>query len=81
MLVQVIDELGDAIVHPARHRQVVEHRQVLHQLAQPDAAGMRADRHAELRRHQDHREVLVDAAEAAAVDLAEADRRSPGAAA
>ena len=73
MLVQVIDELGDAIVHAARHGDVIEHRQVLHQLAQPDAARMRTDRHAELRRHQDHCEVLVDAAEAATVDLAEVD--------
>ena len=47
-------------------RDVVEHRQVLDVLAQSDAARMRADRHAELRRHQQHREHLVDAAQPAA---------------
>ena len=51
VLVEVVDELGDAVVHPARHRDVVEHRQVLHQLAQADAAGVRTERHPELRRH------------------------------
>ena len=74
MLVQVIDVLDHAALHRAGHRDVVEHRQMLHVLAQADAAGVRADRDAELRRHQDHREVLVHAAEAAAVDLAEVDR-------
>src|SRR5262245_22281103 len=74
MLVEVIDELGDAVVHPSRHREAVPHRQVLDQLAEPDAAGVRADRDAELRGHEDHRQVLVHAAEPAAVDLAEADR-------
>ena len=74
VLVQVIDELGDRSSIRPDDGDVVEHRQMLHQLAQPDAAGVRAHRHAELRRHQDHREVLVDAAEPAAVDLAEANR-------
>src|SRR4029079_4855508 len=73
MLVQVIDELGDAVVHARRHRQKVPHRQVLHQFAEPDAARVRADRDSELRRHQDDGEILVHAAQAAAVDLAEAD--------
>src|SRR5882762_6600729 len=71
MLVQVIDVLDHAAVHRARDRDVVEHRQVLHVLAQPDAAGMRADRHAESRGEQDDRQVFVDPAEAATVDLAE----------
>ena len=39
----------------AADRDVVEDRQVLDVLAQPDAAGVRAHRHAELRGHQDHR--------------------------
>ena len=43
-------------------------------LAQPDAAGVRADRHAELRGQQQHRQHLVDAAEPAAVELADVDR-------
>ena len=48
-----------------RDGDVVEDREVLHILAQPDAAGVRAYRHAELRRHQQHRQDLVDAAEPA----------------
>src|SRR5712691_3621167 len=74
VLVQMIDELGDAVVHPSGDGDIVEHRQVLHELAQSDAADMRADRHAELRRHQDDREIFVHAAETAAVDLTEVDR-------
>ena len=74
MLVQVIDELHHAPFHRAGDGDVVEHRQVLHVLAQADAAGVRADRHAELRGHQDHRQLLVHAAQPAAVDLAEVDR-------
>ena len=50
----------------AADRDEVEHRQVLHQLAQPDAAGVRADRDAELRRQQQDREVLVDPGDPAA---------------
>src|SRR5207247_9034397 len=53
VLVQMIDELGDAVVHPSGHGDVVEHRQVLHELAPSDSAGMRADRHAKLRSHHD----------------------------
>ena len=56
------------------HGDVVEHREVLDELAEADAAGVRAHRHAELRGHQDDGEVFVHAAEPAAVDLAEADR-------
>ena len=47
---------------------------MLDELAEPDPAGVRADRHAELRREQEDGDHLVDAAQAAAVDLAEADR-------
>ena len=37
------------------------------------ASRVRADRHAELRSHQDNREVFIHAAQAATVDLAEID--------
>src|SRR4029453_8719145 len=73
MLVKVIDELGHAILERAADRDVVEHRQMLHELAESDTARVRADRHAELGRHENDGEILVDAAEAATVDLAEAD--------
>jgi hypothetical protein len=58
MLVQVVHVFDDSSFHRARHRDVVEHRQVLHILAQPDAAGMRTDWHVERRRQQDDGEVL-----------------------
>ena len=38
MFVQMVDEFGDAIVHAPRHREIIPHRQVLHELAQADAA-------------------------------------------
>ena len=47
---------------------------MLHQLAQPNSTGVRTHRHTELRCHQYHGEVLVDAAKTAAVDLTKADR-------
>ena len=73
VLVQVIDVFDHASFHRPGHGDVVEHRQMLHVLAQADAAGVRTHRDAELRREQDHGEVLVHAAEAAAVDLTEVD--------
>src|SRR5579863_5876356 len=54
MFVQVVDELADTVVERATHCDVIEHRHVLRVLAQPDAAGVRTDRHTELRREQDH---------------------------
>ena len=71
-------EVVDVLDHPALERaadaHVVDDRQVLDQLAQSDAAGVRADRDAELGRHEQDRQDLVDAAEPAGVDLADADR-------
>ena len=52
MFVKVADEFGDASVERRRHGDVVEHREVLDELAQADAAGVRTDRHAELGGHQ-----------------------------
>src|SRR5213592_1920573 len=43
MLVQVIHVLDDAILERPTDADVVEDRKVLHVLAQPHAAGMRAD--------------------------------------
>ena len=54
--------------------QEVEHREVLHVLAQADAAGVRADGHLELGGEEEDGEHLVDAAEPAAVDLRNVDR-------
>ena len=52
----------------------IQHRQVLHVFAQADAAGVRADRHAELRRQQQNRQHFVDAADPATVDLTDSNR-------
>ena len=48
VLVQMVDELGDPVLQGPRDRDVVEDRQVLHELAQPDPAGVGTDRDAEL---------------------------------
>ena len=58
----------------AGDRDVVEHGQVLDQLAQPDAAGVRAHRDAELGGQQQDRDVLVDPGDPARVDLQHVDR-------
>src|SRR5204863_6084595 len=73
MLVQVIDELADAVVERGSDCDVVEHRHVLRVLAEADAAGVRADRYPELRREQHDRKHLVHAPEPAAVELAHVD--------
>ena len=73
MLVQVIDELDPLVVLFPRDRHVVDHRQMLHIFAQPDASGMRPHRQAELGCHQLHRQHLVQPAQAATVDLHEVD--------
>ena len=65
----VVGITADALKDAPRYGNEVPHRQMLNEFAQSDAAGVGAHRHAELGRHQDHREVLVDAAEPAAVDL------------
>src|SRR5713101_4377271 len=74
MLMEVVDVLADAVAQGAAYRDVVEDRQVLHVLTEPDATGVRAHRNSELGREQQHRQHLVDAAQPAAVDLAEIDR-------
>src|SRR5436190_21519510 len=74
VLVQVVDELAHAVLERRADRDVVEHGGVLRVFAEPDAAGMRADRHAELGRQEDHREYLVHAAQSATVELADVDR-------
>ena len=74
VLVQVIDVFDHPSFHRSGHGDVVEHRQMLHVLAQADAAGVRAHRHAELGGQQDDSQIFVHAAEAAAVNLAEIDR-------
>jgi len=73
MLVEVVHVLEHAVLQRGAHPDVVEDREVLHVLAEAHAARVRADRHPEPGRHQEHRQDRVDATQAAAVDLAEAD--------
>jgi hypothetical protein len=76
VLVQVVDPLDPAAFGGAGQRHRVEHRQVLDGLAQADAAGVRADRHAELGRQQQVGDVLVHPGHPAGVDLH--DVQGPG---
>ena len=69
MLVQVVDVLDDPALGGPAHGDVVEHRQVLHGLAQADPARVRAHPHAEPGREQQDRQVLVDARDPGGVDL------------
>ena len=69
VFVQVVDVLDDPVGGGAGHREVVEHREVLDEFAQPDAARVRADGDAELGGEQQDGEVLVDAADPGRVDL------------
>jgi hypothetical protein len=73
VLVQVVDVLDVAAGLGAGHGDVVEHRQVLNHLAQPDAAGVRAHRHPELRRQKQNGEVLRHPAHPARIDLDHVD--------
>ena len=51
VLVEVVDVLDHPTLERAADADVVEDREVLDELAQADAAGVRADRDAELGRH------------------------------
>src|SRR5207302_8783180 len=71
---EVVRELERSGLRGAAGADVVGQRDVLGILAEADAGGMRADRHAELRSHEQDGEYLVRATEAAIVELAEVDR-------
>jgi hypothetical protein len=74
LFVQVVDPLDPAALRGAGQGHVVEHRQVLDDLAQAHPPGVRADRHAELGGQQQVGDVLVDPGHAAGVDLHDVDR-------
>src|SRR3954447_26258707 len=73
VLVQVIGPFNVPVVQRTGDGDVVEQAQVLHVFAQPHAAGMRTNRNVELVRQQQYSDDLVDATEAAGVDLREVD--------
>src|SRR5258708_5273746 len=74
VLGEVTDVPARAVLERPAHGDEAEDREVLDVLPQAAPAGVRTDRDSELRRHQQHREDLVDATQATAVDLAEVDR-------
>ena len=74
VLVEVVDVLDPSVLERAADGDEVEHGEMLHHLAQADAAGVRAHRHAELGRQEQDGEVLVHAADPAGVDLDDVDR-------
>src|SRR5262249_42113956 len=69
MLMQMIDVFDNPAFERRAHGDVVEDGEMLHVLAESDAARVRTDRNAEFRRHQEHGKHFVHAAEATAVDL------------
>ena len=73
MLVQVVGELGGAIVERAAHAHVVDRAEMLHVLAESQPARVRTHGHTELRGEEQDRQDLVDAADPARVDLAIVD--------
>ena len=73
MFVQMIDILRNSIIEGGAHRNVIEERKMLNIFTQAGPARVRANRDAELCRHEHHREHFVNARQPAAIDLAEAD--------
>jgi hypothetical protein len=71
VLVQMIGKLDDAIFQTAADVDVVEDREVLHVLAQTDAARVWADGNVEVGRQQQRCDDLVDPSQSAAIDLQE----------
>ena len=69
----MVDPFDEAIIERAAHGDVVEHREVLDVLAEPDAAGVRTDRNPELRREEEHGERFVHSPDPAGVQLAHVD--------
>ena len=74
MLVQVVDIFDHPALERAAHRDVVEQGKVLDVFTQADAAGMRTDRDARLGSQEEHRDRLVDPAQAAGVELPDGHR-------
>ena len=73
---EVVDVFDDTPFGASTDGDEVEHRQVPHELAQPDATRMRADPNPELRREQEDRDVLVHPADPGGVDLQDVEGAS-----
>ena len=74
VFVEVVDVLGHAVFEAGADADKVDHDEVVDVFAETDAARVRADRDAEPFGQQHDGQAFVDAAEAAAIELAEANR-------
>ena len=77
VVVEVIDEFDEAVGHGGADGDVVEVREMLHQFAQSDSAGVRADGNSELGGQEQDGKVLVDSAHTCRIDLYDIDRAGP----
>src|SRR5262245_27093170 len=74
VFMQMIDVLENTVLKRPAGADIVENGEVLHILAQAYPAGVWADGNTEFGGHQDDSQCFIDASQAAAVDLTEADR-------
>src|SRR5689334_4587043 len=74
MFVKVINIFDNSAFQRATDSNIVEHREMLHILAQSHPAGMRADGNTEFRRQQQNCQDFVDASNTTCIDLADAER-------
>jgi hypothetical protein len=81
VLARMIHELAHPAVPRPADRNEIDHRQVLHELAQPHASRVRTHRHAKLRRKQQDGQILIHPSHAARVDSGRTKSPSPEAAA
>src|SRR4051794_41857703 len=72
----MVDVFDDTPFGASTDGDEVEHRQVPHELAQPDTTRMRANPNPELRREQEDRDVLVHPADPGGVDLQDVEGAS-----
>src|SRR5882757_1651045 len=73
MLVQMIDVLDHAILKALGDADEVERRKMLYIFAETDSARVRTYRNVELCRHEQNREILVHASDAATIYLTDVD--------
>ena len=73
VLVEVVDELDDAVIHGGGDAEEIEDGEMLDVLAEADAAGVRADGDVELCGEEDDGEILIDAGYTAGVELEDVD--------
>src|SRR5215469_3246503 len=69
VFMEMVHEFDRPVFHRAADGHIVRHCQVLNQLAQADATGVRVHRYPKLGSHQEDGEVLVDATHSGGVDL------------